>query len=83
MTLLEFLNRAHRWTGGAPIPGLGDPLDALASLVRANPASPRARVVLRVLIALRDKAGEFEQKENSSRRTCGRSMLKHSNCLLH
>jgi hypothetical protein len=38
-------------------------LHALASLVRENPASPRARVVLRVLIALRDKAGEFEEKD--------------------
>jgi hypothetical protein len=63
MTLLEFLKRAHRWTGGASIPGLSDPLAALASLVRTTPASPRARVVLRVLIALRDGAGEFEEKD--------------------
>src|SRR5688572_25040029 len=63
MTLLEFLKRAHRWTGGASIPDLRDPLEALASLVRTTPASPRARVVLRVLIALRDKAGEFEESD--------------------
>jgi hypothetical protein len=63
MTLLEFLKRAHRWTGGAPIPGLRDPLEALASLVRTTPASPRARVVLRVLIALRNNAGEFEESD--------------------
>lgn len=63
MTLLEFLKHTHRWTGGAPISGLRDPLHALASLVRANPASPRARVVLRVLITLRHGAGEFEEKD--------------------
>ena len=63
MTLLEFLKRAHRQTGGRSIAGLRDPLDALASLIRATPASPRARVVLRVLIALRDKAGEFEESD--------------------
>lgn len=63
VTLLEFLKRAHRLTGSAPIPDLCDPLHALASLVGANPASPRARVVLHVLIALRDKPGEFEEKD--------------------
>lgn len=63
MTLLEFLKRAHRWTGGASIPGLHDPLEPLASLVRTTPARPRARVVLRVLIAFRDNAREFEEKD--------------------
>lgn len=63
MTLLKFLTRAHRRTGGAPLSGLRDPLHALNSLIRANPASPRARVVLRVLIALRDDSGEFAESD--------------------
>jgi hypothetical protein len=63
MTLLQFLKRAHRRTGGGPIPGLRDPLHALESLIQANPASPRARVLLRVLIAFRDNAGEFAESD--------------------
>ncbi len=61
MRVLEFLKRVHRNSGGGRIPGLRDPLDALSSIVQANPSSPRARAIVRVLIALRDKRGEFDE----------------------
>ena len=50
MTPPEFLKRAHRCTGGSPTRV-------------CSPASPRVRVVLRVLIALRDEAGEFNETD--------------------
>lgn len=40
-----------------------NPLDTLASLIRAGPASPRARVLLRALVALREGAGQFEESD--------------------